>query len=95
MIQRADRLADILRHVAGLGAVTVVPIWPKAGEAAARVIVRVRLGRRTPLRLLSGLVLHDEDGRYTDAAAAILSGSGLDLDAVSRAGSATGHRLAG
>ena len=79
-IQRADRLADLLSLLKGrAGAFVVVPLWPKAGEPAKRVIVEARAGRRTPLKLHSGLVLHEADGRYTAAADAILKGAPLAL----------------
>jgi len=42
--------------------------------AAKRVIVRARKGIRTPLALSPGLVLHEEDGTYTEQADAILRG---------------------
>lgn len=86
LIQRADRLAEILSLLdARAGAIVVVPLWPKAGEAAKRVIVAARKGARTPLRLHPGLVLHEPDGRYTPAVDAILRGAAFDL---SRVGSA-------
>ena len=81
IIQRADRLDDLLIAVAGrAGDVVVFPLWPKAGVAAKRVIVRARKGRHGPLTLAPGLVLHDRDGRYTAAADAVLrQGAGLEL----------------
>lgn len=79
-IHRADRLGDLLSLLNGrAGAIVVVPLWPKAGEAAKRVIVEARAGRRTPLRLHPGLVLHEPDGRYTGPADAILKGAALAL----------------
>ncbi|MBI3678336.1 MAG: methyltransferase [Proteobacteria bacterium] len=77
-IVRADRLAETLAALPESG-VTVLPLWPKAGEAAKRVIVQVRKGTRAPLTLLPGLVLH-EGGGYTKEAEAILRGcGGLDM----------------
>ena len=79
-IQRADRLADLLALLNGrAGAIVVAPLWPKAGEPAKRVIVEARPARRTPLRLHPGLVLHATDGRYTEAAEAILRGASFAL----------------
>lgn len=76
-IHRADRLDGLLAALAGrAGAIVVVPLWPRAGVAAKRVIVTARKGVRTPLRLAPGLVLHREDGRFTDAAEAILRDAG-------------------
>lgn len=81
LIHRADRLADILAALKGrgVGEVTVLPLWPKAGRPAGRVIVAARKGVRTPFRLLPGLVLHAGDGAYTPEAEAVLrGGAGLD-----------------
>jgi tRNA1(Val) A37 N6-methylase TrmN6 len=50
----------------------VFPLWPKAGEAAKRIIIRVRMNARAPLRLLPGLVLHGTDGQPTPQAEAVL-----------------------
>jgi len=72
LIHRADRLDEIVAAFAGAaGAVTILPLWPKAGEPAKRVIIRARKGVRSPSVLLPGLVLHENDG-YTAAAEAVL-----------------------
>lgn len=77
VIHRADRLPEILALMAPrLGAIEILPLWPKAGAEARRVIVTGRLDRRTPARLLPGLVLHAADGGFTPAAEAILRGGG-------------------
>ena len=51
---------------------TIFPLWPRAGEAAKRVILQGRQGARTPLVIRPGLVLHETDGRYTAEADAVL-----------------------
>ncbi len=62
------------------GAVTLFPLFPKAGEPAVRVIVQARKGSRAGMRLLQGLVLHEADGRYTAKAEAVLRhGQALEL----------------
>lgn len=59
MIQNADRLSDLLAAMAaGAGSTVVLPIAPRAGRAAGRVIVTARKGGRGALRLLAPLVLH-------------------------------------
>jgi tRNA1(Val) A37 N6-methylase TrmN6 len=55
----------------GLG-VEIVPLWPKAGEPAKRMIIRTRTNARAPLRLWPGIVLHQADGKPTEAAEAVL-----------------------
>jgi tRNA1(Val) A37 N6-methylase TrmN6 len=79
LIQRADRLADILAALRGeAGEIVVFPLWPRAGAPARRVLVRARKGIATPLRLAAGLVLHEGE-RYSAAAQAVLTGAGLEL----------------
>lgn len=82
-IVRADRLDSVIRALVGrAGAVRVFPLWPHAREAAKRVIVAARLGVKTPMAIFPGLVLHESDGRYTEAAQAVLrDGEALVFDA--------------
>ena len=71
VVHRADRLDAIVSLLHGkAGELTILPLWPKAGKPAKRVIVRARKG--TGAALLPGLVLHEADGRYTAAAEAVL-----------------------
>jgi tRNA1(Val) A37 N6-methylase TrmN6 len=79
VVHRADRLADLLAALQGrgVGELRILPLWPKAGRPAGRVVVTARKGVRSPLELLSGLVLHREDGAYTDEAEAVLRGGGV------------------
>jgi tRNA1(Val) A37 N6-methylase TrmN6 len=74
MIQRAERLGDILSAIGTrLGAVTVLPLAARPGQAADRVIVSGRKGRRAALRLLPPFVLHDGSGpAYAGPAEAVL-----------------------
>ncbi|MBO20922.1 MAG: methyltransferase [Rhodospirillaceae bacterium] len=86
VIHRADRLEEILAAFEGLnGALRVVPIWPRAGQPARRVIVSARLGVRSPTSLCAGLALHDAAGGYTSAARRLLE-DGMALSAVNAAG---------
>lgn len=86
LVQRADRLDEMLACLSGrAGGIVVFPLWPRengvqGGPDARRVIVHARKGIRTPMRLAAGLVLHEADGAYTDAAEAVLvDGSALSL----------------
>lgn len=74
LIHRADRLDDILAFLhRKTGEIEVIPLWPRAGVPAKRVIVRARKGVRGGARMHPGLVLHGPgDARYTEAASAIL-----------------------
>ena len=57
---------------AGCRVDAVFPLWPKAGRSAKLMLVQAIKGGRGSPRLLPGLVLHQPDGRFTEAAAAIL-----------------------
>lgn len=70
-ILRADRLNQALAALPDKG-VVVLPLWPKAGEAAKRVIVQARKGSNAPFTLLPGLVLHQVNGAWTAEADDVL-----------------------
>ena len=70
-ILRADRLNQALAALPEKG-VAVFPLWPKAGEAAKRVIVQARKGSNAPFVLLPGLVLHQVNGAWTPEADDVL-----------------------
>lgn len=76
LIQRADRLGDILAALSGkAGGVRVLPVHPRAGAPAKRVIISAVKVSKAPLRILPGLVLHEADGgAYMPEAHAILHG---------------------
>lgn len=81
VIHRAEALPELLGLLEGrFGDLAVFPLIPREGRAAIRVIVGGRRGGGSPTRHCAGLVLHDEGGRYTREAEAILRhGSALDL----------------
>jgi tRNA1(Val) A37 N6-methylase TrmN6 len=73
LIWRADGLADVLAALSKeFGAITVLPVHPKPGAAAIRVLVRATKGNRAPLALLPGFLLADADNKPTAAAEAVL-----------------------
>lgn len=82
MIHRADRLDDVINGLTAkkwFGSLEVIPLWPRSGDPAKRVIVRARKERYAPLKLHAGIVIHEKDGSYTKAAKAILEdGAAID-----------------
>ncbi|MGK9171177.1 methyltransferase [Inquilinus limosus] len=73
LIHRADRIDEICAALRpAFGSLTLFPLWPRAGEAARRVLVQARRGGRSPAVLAAGLVLHEADGSFTTAAQAVL-----------------------
>lgn len=80
LIQNADRLGDLLAalQAENAGSITILPIAPRVGRPAGRVIVQARKRGRAPLQLLAPFILHadashNHDGaNLTPAARAIL-----------------------
>lgn len=73
LIWRADGLADVLAVLGKkFGAIAVLPVYPKPGTGAVRVLVRAVKASRAPLALLPGLVLADAEGHPTREAEAVL-----------------------
>lgn len=67
LIQSAERLPDILAALGRrAGSVTVLPVAPRAGRAAGRVIVTARKGGRAPFRLMAPFVLHEGEAHLRD-----------------------------
>ena len=73
VIHRADTTDKIIQAFGKrFGAVEIMPLWPKAGVDAKRVIIRARKDRKSPAILRAGVVLHRDDGTYTAEADKIL-----------------------
>jgi len=73
IIHRAERVSDIIAALhRRAGAINIYPLWPKKGQPAKRVVITALKGRRSPTVVHPGLVLHKENGDYTEAANAIL-----------------------
>lgn len=81
IIHRADALQAILQALAGrFGGAVVLPIHPREGEPASRVLVQAIKGSRAALELRSGLVLHTADqGFRPDVEAILRHGAALVL----------------
>lgn len=77
VIWRADRLDLLLELLGpGVGDIHVMPLWPREGVAAKRVLLRAMKGSKAAMTLHPGIVLHEPDGSYTPAADAILRDAG-------------------
>lgn len=82
-IHKAEAIGALLAAMSGrLGAIRVLPIHPREGQPAHRVIVSGVKGSRAPLKLLAGFVLHGAGNAFLPRAEAILrGGEWLALDA--------------
>lgn len=77
LIWRADALDDVLTALAPqFGGVAVLPVLPRPGAAAIRVLVRAVKSGSGVRRDYPGLVLNDGQGRPSPAAEAVLRGGG-------------------
>lgn len=73
MVYKAEMLGRILEVMEDrFGDIRVGPLYPRAASTANRVLVQGIKGSKAPLQLLRGLVLHDENGRFTPEAQAVL-----------------------
>lgn len=87
LIHLAERLPDLLAACgARLGSLTALPLAPREGRAAVRVILQGRKGGRGAFRLLAPLVLHagavhlaDGDDFSPPARAILREGAALPL----------------
>jgi tRNA1(Val) A37 N6-methylase TrmN6 len=80
VIHTAEALPQLLNAFEGrFGGLRIIPLYPKAGASAIRVVIRGTKGSRAPITIAPGFILHNEDGTQTEAAKAILrEGEGLN-----------------
>lgn len=73
IIHRVDAVPEILSVLQEkLGALTLIPIWPKEKAQPKRVIIQGVLGSKKPFRIHPGIVLHHADNTRTEMAEAIM-----------------------
>ncbi len=78
LIWRADALGDVLAALkTEFGSVAVLPVFPRPGGAAIRVLVRAEKAARGSMRDYPGLTLNDHQGKPSAAAEAVLRGGGI------------------
>ena len=80
-ICRADRVPELITlfAAAGAGEALLYPLWPRHTSPAGRVIVQVRRDVDGPGAILPGLVLHRDDGGFTEMAERIMAGEALPI----------------
>jgi len=75
LIWRADGLPEVLDALGrGFGGVGVLPVYPKPGSPAIRVLLRAAKQSRGPLTIYPGLILNTADGLPSPEADAVLRG---------------------
>lgn len=75
LIWRADGLPDVLAALQrGFGGMAVLPVHPKPGAPAIRILVRAAKQSRAPLTIFPGLILSEADGTPAALTDAVLRG---------------------
>ena len=79
MIHRADALGDVLAAVGQrFGQLRILPIHPRGGDRAHRILVRGKKGSKAPMQLLPALALHGSSNAFLpDVQAVLRDGAGL------------------
>lgn len=79
IIHRAESVPEILSVLNGrLGAIRLIPIWPKKGIQPKRVIIQGVMNSKKPFEIHSGFVMHEtDDTRTVEAERIMREGAGL------------------
>jgi tRNA1(Val) A37 N6-methylase TrmN6 len=78
MIHRPEAIGVMLGAMENrIGALALLPVFPRAGASAHRLLVSGVKGSRAPLRIAPTLFLHQADGRLTREAEAIHRGEAM------------------
>jgi tRNA1(Val) A37 N6-methylase TrmN6 len=77
IIHKAEALGRVLAAFdQRFGAIRILPLYPRVGTLAHRIIVQGTKGSRAPLQVLPGFVLHEAGNGFTPAAQDILRRGG-------------------
>lgn len=74
IIHRPDALPALLAAASGRAAVRLRAVHPRESELAARILLSLAPGRRSPMVIEPNLTLHDDSGRFTSKAESIHRG---------------------
>ena len=78
IIWRAEGITRVLTALeAGFGGAMMLPIHPRAGAPAVRILARATKGSRAPAALLPGIFLNGEAGDVPDLVQAVLNGTAV------------------
>ncbi|MDR3186852.1 MAG: methyltransferase [Holosporaceae bacterium] len=77
IIHCATRTGDILEALNGVGAVEILPLFPKEGKEAKRVVIKCQKNNKSGSKIFPGLFMHNADGSYSANLDNILKGNFL------------------
>ncbi|MDR1375442.1 MAG: methyltransferase [Holosporaceae bacterium] len=77
IIHCATRIGDILEVLNKIGSVEIMPLFPKEGMEAKRVIIKCKKNHKSGAKILPGLCMHRADGCYSADLSDILKGNFL------------------
>jgi tRNA1(Val) A37 N6-methylase TrmN6 len=77
IIHCATRTGDVIKTLNGVGAIEIVPLFPKEGKEAKRVMIKCQRNRKSGTKILPGLSMHNTDGSYSADLDDILKGNFL------------------
>ncbi len=73
IINRAEALEEIIKTISGkLGKIEVFPLYSKEGQPAKRVVIRAQKDSKAPLIIHQGIVVHEQNGLYSEKAENVL-----------------------
>ncbi len=74
IIHKADRIDDIIFTLKSLsmGKIEIFPLYSKKGEISNRIIIKAKKGYKTPSIIYPEIILHKDDGEYTNIAKSLL-----------------------
>ena len=81
-IYRSEYLDMIMQYLnKDWGDIRIFPLWAKKGLPSKLIIVQAKKKSKSEVKLLSGLVLHNDDGTYTeDCNSILMNTSNIDLN---------------
>jgi tRNA1(Val) A37 N6-methylase TrmN6 len=68
MIIPTQRLSDVLNifHSKHMGNIQITPLWSKPSHPSHRLMICAQKQSKSPLELKPGIIVHNNDGTYTD-----------------------------
>ena len=75
IINRIENLLSIINSLGNYGSINILPLTSKRGKDADRIIVQLTKGSKSKARLLYPLIMHNENGHYTETVEKILRGN--------------------